>query len=85
VIAKHLEATGLSGNAEFLTAFERVLQETATKPIWNFFTAYDGEGSFDEDLVVEMTTSDGERIPHYLHEVMWSAGKDYEGPNQSKA
>jgi hypothetical protein len=79
VMAKHLEAAGLNSKPEFLGAFEKVLKDTATGPIGNFFTAYDGEGSFDEDLWVEMTTEQGEKVPHYLHEIMWSKDDDTSG------
>ena len=82
-MAKHIEAAKLSTNEEFLGALEKVLHATASAPISNFFTAYDGEGGFDEDLWIEMTTEAGEKIPHYLHEIAYSKDGEASGPSKA--
>lgn len=82
MVAQHIEASGLRNNSAFLASLEKLLEETAVAPMFALFAAIDGEGSFAEDVQVELRIVGGEEVSGHLHEILSPINEDLIPPGK---
>ncbi len=76
VAAKFAEH-GLNKDAEFMSAFEQVSQQLAATPVFDLFSALDGEGEFVKGgIIFEIHASGVGMIPPGLHEDLFPIDGD---------
>jgi hypothetical protein len=70
-VAEKVRAAGLHKDAAFMRDFEKLLLACAEGPMFSLLSAFDGEGAFEGDIRLKITTAEGTPLPGYLNEMFY--------------